>query len=63
MSEAYHVQEGRNSFTVYSSLPPPGDALCMALTGFTEEEIVRRILAGEYDEVITTEEGDRNVHT
>lgn len=57
MSEVYHVQEGRNTFTVCASLPPPGDALCMALTGCTEAELVRRILAGEYDEVITTEGG------
>lgn len=63
MSEAYHVQEGRNTFTVYSSIPPPGDALCMALTGCTEAELVRRILAGEFNDVLTTEGGDSNIYS
>ena len=48
----YHVQEGGNSFTVHSAMPSPGDALCEALTGCTEEELVRRILAGEYDHIL-----------
>lgn len=51
----YHAQEGGNSFTVYSPLPSPGDALCLALTGRTEAELVKRILAGEYDHILKKE--------
>ena len=51
----YHAQEGGNSFTVYSPLPPPGDALCMALTGCTEAELVRQIIEGKYDHILKKE--------
>ena len=52
----YHVQEGANTFTVHSPSPPPGDALCMVLTGLTEQELVKRILNGEYDHIINRKE-------
>ena len=32
--------------------PKPGDQLCRMLTGHSENEIVRRILNGEYDELL-----------
>lgn len=52
ISDKYTVTNGRNTFTVYTPPPPPGNALCMALTGMTETELARRILAGEYDALI-----------
>ena len=52
----YSRQEGRGTFTVYGPKPPPGDALCMAMTGCTEAELVRRILAGEYDNIIKSKD-------
>ena len=48
----YSRQEGRGTFTVFGQKPPPGDALCMAMTGSTEQELVQRILAGEFDIII-----------
>ena len=47
----YAVHEGGNSFVAYA-MPPPGDDLCRALTGSTEAELVARILAGEFDNII-----------
>ena len=47
---AYHAQDERgNAFTVWNAFPAVGDVLCRALTGSTEVDLVRRILAGEYD--------------
>lgn len=52
----YAATDGRNSFTVTGSEPTPGDELCRALTGNSEKELVRRILAGEFDSYINHRE-------
>lgn len=36
--------------------PEPGDELCRMLTGHSESEIVRRILNGEYDDLLGRKE-------
>ena len=36
--------------------PKPGDDLCRMLTGHSESEIVRRILNGDYDELLGRKE-------
>jgi len=46
--------DGRIRIIVHGA-PPPGDQLCRMLTGHSESEIVRRILAGEYDKLLESE--------
>ena len=48
---------GRIRVITRGAPPAPGDQLCRMLTGHSESEIVQRILAGDYDELLgrTTE--------
>ena len=51
---AYYAEDKRgNRFIVRGALPAPSDALCRALTGHSEAELVRRILAREYDSILS----------
>ncbi len=52
----YAATDGRNTFTVTGPEPTPGNELCRALTGSTEAELVRRILAGEFNGIINNRE-------
>lgn len=47
---------GKIRIIAHGAPPPPGDQLCRMLTGHSESEIVRRILAGEYDELLGRKE-------
>ena len=47
---------GKIRVIAHGAPPPPGDQLCRMLTGHSESEIVRRILAGEYDELLGRKE-------
>ena len=50
---AYYRERADGRIKIFASAPPPaGDQLCRMLTGHSESEIVRRILAGEYDELL-----------
>lgn len=48
---AYYVcdPERRFEFIVWGAAPPPGDKLCLGLTGRTEEQLVQAILRGDYN--------------
>lgn len=48
--------DGKIRVIAHSDPPGPGDQLCRMLTGHSESEIVRRILAGEYDELLGRKE-------
>lgn len=48
--------DGKIRVIAHGALPGPGDQLCRMLTGHSESEIVRRILAGEYDELLGRKE-------
>ena len=37
---------------VWGGPPPPGDALCLMLTGRTEDDLVQEILDGRYDALL-----------
>lgn len=45
---AFYAQEGKFEFIAWSPPPPPGDRLCVGLTGRTENQLVRDILDGKY---------------
>lgn len=47
--------DGRIRIITHGAPPAPGDQLCRMLTGHSEDELVRRILAGEYDELLGRE--------
>lgn len=54
---SYFAEDERgNRFIVWGPPPALGDDLCRMLTGHSESEIVRRILAGEYDELLGRKE-------
>ena len=36
----------------YGTPPKTGDAACLRFSGHTENELVRRILAGEYNDIL-----------
>jgi len=44
--------ERRFEFIVWGAAPPPGDKLCLGLTGRTENQLVRDILDGKYNHVM-----------
>ena len=48
--------DGRIRIITRGAPPQPGDQLCRMLTGHSESEIVRRILAGDYDELLGRKE-------
>lgn len=53
----YYRERADGRIRVYGGTPPgPGDALCRLLTGCSENELVRRILNGEYDELLGRKE-------
>lgn len=45
--------DGRFRFIAWGSPPETGDKLCLGLTGKSENQLVRAILAGEYDSILT----------
>lgn len=47
----YYARQGKFEFVVWGAPPPPGDKLCMGLTGRTENQLVRDILDGKYNHV------------
>lgn len=47
---------GKIRIIAHGAPPEPGDALCRMLTGHGESEIVRRILNGEYDDLLERKE-------
>lgn len=48
--------DGRIRIITHGAPPSPGDQLCRMLTGHSEGELVRRILAGEYDGLLGRKE-------
>ena len=40
----YYARQGRFELIAWSPPPPPGDELCRAITGRSEEQLVRDIL-------------------
>ena len=47
----FYAQRGRMEIIAWSPPPPPGDRLCEALTGQSENQLVRDILNGRYDHI------------
>ncbi len=45
-----YITDGRNEFIAYR--PQPGDRFCHAVTGRTENQLVREILEGKWDGVM-----------
>lgn len=50
---AYYARQGKFEFIVWGAPPLPGDKLCLGLTGQTENQLVRDILDGRYDRLLT----------
>lgn len=55
---AYYARQGRFEFIAWGAPPPPGDKLCMGLTGRTENQLVRDILDGRFDSLLERCEGE-----
>ena len=49
---AFYRENGRIRLIAWNPPPEPGDDLSRALTGYSEAELVRRILNGEYDDLL-----------
>lgn len=49
---SYYKCDGKFEFIVRGPSAPPGDRLCLSLTGRTESQLVRDILEGRYDHVL-----------
>lgn len=56
---AFYARQGRMEIIAWGPPPPPGDGLCQALTGRTESQLVRDILDGRYDRILSKEEKSR----
>lgn len=50
---AYYAKEGRYEFIAWGPPPEPGDELCRSFTGRTESQLVRDILDGRYDHILS----------
>lgn len=48
----YYARQGRFEFIAWGAPPPPGDKLCLGLTGRTENQLVRDILDGRFDSLL-----------
>lgn len=48
----YYARQGRFEFIAWGAPPPPGDNLCLGLTGRTENQLVRDILDGKFDSLL-----------
>lgn len=48
----FYAQQGRMEIIAWAPPPRPGDGLCQALTGRTEDQLVRDILNGAYDHIL-----------
>lgn len=44
--------DGLFRFIAWGPPPPPGDRLCLGLTGRTENQLVRDILDGRYNHIL-----------
>lgn len=49
---SYYKRDGKFEFIVWGAPAPPGDRLCLGLTGRTENQLVRDILDGRYDHIL-----------
>lgn len=49
---AYYARQDKFEFVAWGAPPPPGDKLCLGLTGRTEGQLVRDILDGRYDRLL-----------
>lgn len=49
---AYYARDGKFELVAWGAPPPPGDELCMGLTGRTESQLVRDILDGRYNHIL-----------
>lgn len=47
----FYAQQGHMEIIGWVPPPPPGDRLCEALTGKTEDQLVRDILNGRYNHI------------
>ena len=47
----FYAQQGRMEIIGWTPPPPPGSKLCEALTGKTEDQLVRDILNGCYNHI------------
>jgi len=52
---AFYSKQGRMEIIAWGPPPPPGDGLCQALTGRTENQLVRDILDGRYNHILNKE--------
>lgn len=48
----YYARAGGLEFIAWGPPPPPGDKLCLGLTGRTENQLVRDILDGKYNHIL-----------
>ena len=49
----YYARDGQFEFIAWGAPPPPGDKLCLGLTGRTENQLVRDILDGKYNQLLS----------
>lgn len=58
----FYARQGRMEIVAWTPPPPPGDELCQALTGKTENQLVRDILDGRYNHILEKEETHEKIH-
>lgn len=47
----FYARAGKYEFIAWAPPPPPGDKLCLGLTGRTENQLVRDILDGKFNHI------------
>ena len=47
----FYARVGKYEFIAREPPPPPGDKLCLGLTGRTENQLVRDILDGKFNQI------------
>lgn len=58
----FYARQERMEIVAWTPPPPPGDELCQALTGKTENQLVRDILDGRYNHILEKEETHEKIH-
>lgn len=53
---SYYAREGQFEFIAWGVPPTTGDRACLGLTGRTENQLIRDILAGRYDHLLSGKE-------